>query len=795
MFFSLIAGLVMAFAFQLLLTSLGAAIGLSFLGWAIAPPSNEPETDSVASNGKSSSPTIAGSSTPPITHLFGLGVTLSIAPVLFAASFLAASLLAIDISGLSPGGGFIFGIILWASYLLIVTWLSSITLSGLVEFALGSAATGLRRLWSTVGQTIKPSSNHDRQATQSDSDNLQVVITELVDAVSQQQQIPELLAQQREELLAEICDRTGLATAQAETVLEEVQPTGSTTLKKKAPDWRSLLRSVANRADLSDWDIEKVWDIFQSLTPDETASEDSFNIVQLDVENYLREAPKWSLQADDTLKHEFTERLCDPEAEPALMLKQIQPITSDNFTAWLQQREDLTPDTIENVSEKLSALRSHVLATLEAKKKDLDTAVKTEKNKQNQPSQPQLSEAQQATFKVALSDIESKLISYFRYTALDKLTADSTSEKLQALLEENALLNADGCFQAEQIGSSGLNIDAIAEVIDRRRNIDPQQVTELTKALKDAWQSHYPSTQTALPTKITNYVKSIDWSEIELDDFKSEIAQQLKAGLSGHSDFSNSINLTDLIKSLDIPPSVKTDLEHWLKAESKTLLKQPRRWAKRAAQTSQQWASQLTQQVSNYLQHQKQSAFTPEEILQDISQIVKATAQTIPQKLDDLPQLDSSVWQQALAHRPDLTPIEGQAIIDNLTAAWETVSAEVLPSLSQWESALQSTTQALKKVADGGAVEPVIEHLLEPALEQVSTAVLEPAKQQFIEAINTAQAKAQSQALAVAESLRESAEDVRHQVAIATWWLFISLLAAGTASAGAGWLAIRYPIA
>ncbi|MGB3548594.1 MAG: hypothetical protein WBA17_16595, partial [Saprospiraceae bacterium] len=305
MFFSLFAGLIVAFAFQLLLTNLGVAVGLSAAGWAIAAK-GDPTKDQpvIEERPAADQPSVM----LPVSHLLGIGVTLSLASVLFPTAYLATEFSKIS----QPGLGLIFGLMLWATYLLLLAWISSATVSSIVGSVFGAAANGVRRLFSAVGQAVSPDKSSDKSADRtadSEVDRLAIVAAELSQAMASQQQLPQLLAQEREKLLAEICDRTSLAPDQAETLLNDLQPTQSDiqsdtqsdtqtaaraateaiaevssspremlaqimpslanslsdSLPDSLTDWRQLMRSALNQLEVSDWDLEKLWHQFQDL--------------------------------------------------------------------------------------------------------------------------------------------------------------------------------------------------------------------------------------------------------------------------------------------------------------------------------------------------------------------------------------------------------------------------------------------------------------------------------------------------------------------------------------------------
>ncbi len=883
MFFSLFAGLIMAFAFQLLLTNLGVAVGLSAAGWAIAAKGDPPEDPPIVEERPAADqPSVM----LPVSHLLGIGVTLSLASVLFPPAYLATEFSKIS----QPGLGLIFGLMLWATYLLLFTWISSAAVSSIVGSVFGVAANSVRRLFAAVGQAVSPDKSPDKnadRAADSNVDRLTIIAAELSQAMASQQQLPQLLAQEREKLLAEICDRTNLAPDQAETLLNDLQPTQSdiqsddSTAAKAATeviaevssgpremlaqimpslanslpnslsdslpdslaDWRQLLRSALNQLDVSDWDLEKLWHQFQDLT--EGGEAKPFSVIDLDVEDYLLETPRWSLQSEklsETVEEEFSERLYDPEAAPAQVENQLTRLGREDFVNWLQQRDDLSAETIQKVADQLTRVHSEVL------KKAHEAAIASTENRWQQQLKTQLNklpldslsadnlsswlqdfvehtplssaqieyllnrldgstlvnlfeqhatlssgqrdsllqgleksrdfvlnqfEKQRTAAAETLSDVQAKLIAYFRYTGLHKLTAESVEHKVRSQLEETALLTSSGHLRAD-LADSAPDFNEIAQALERRRGITDEQLAELMNALKAAWQSYQKPDDEPFYSALSGYFRSIDWPDtgldIGLDELKPQAIAQIKSIIASLPTVPQQIDDSRLLESLSLSPATQSELSSWLQQSRNELLGTPRRWATRAAQVSQDWSEQLMTQVKHYLQHQKKSDLSSTQVLQDLSQITKAAARTVPHAARVLPELSGAFWQEALASRSDLDLGEGEAIAGRLTSAWQTVTQ----SVGHWEDELQSATQSV--------------------MQFVSDDVVETTRQQFIDLLESAQSKIQTQTETVKRELEQQAEQVRHQAAIAAWWLFISLLTSGAASAGAGWLAVKYPV-
>jgi nucleoid DNA-binding protein len=135
-FTALIAGVVLAFAFQLLFTNLGVAVGISLAGGS---SSND--------QGESSS---FGGTVKKIGLAVGLGTLISVMVSLFVASFLAVKLSLF----VSPALGAIIGLVIWATYFTLLVWVSSSTVGSLVGSVVNTATSGFQAIWGTAAAMV-----------------------------------------------------------------------------------------------------------------------------------------------------------------------------------------------------------------------------------------------------------------------------------------------------------------------------------------------------------------------------------------------------------------------------------------------------------------------------------------------------------------------------------------------------------------------------------------------------------------------------------------------------------------
>jgi nucleoid DNA-binding protein len=172
-FIALISGIVLAFGFQLLLTNLSVAAGISYLGqWS--KPKRSPRSDertrvqgvresedyppgypaSQPPNFPASHPSARPdhysehhhSGTNKITLAAGLWTVISVCLALFFACFLAVKLTLIQSALL----GAIVGLVIWGAYFSLLVWISSTTVGSLISSVINTATSGLQAIVGTA---------------------------------------------------------------------------------------------------------------------------------------------------------------------------------------------------------------------------------------------------------------------------------------------------------------------------------------------------------------------------------------------------------------------------------------------------------------------------------------------------------------------------------------------------------------------------------------------------------------------------------------------------------------------
>ncbi|MGB3851909.1 MAG: hypothetical protein WA958_18210 [Tunicatimonas sp.] len=149
-FVSLLAGVLLAIGFQVLLTALSVAIGISAVG-NVQHHANHPDHDSDKDNKKSS-----GSDTPlgvKISSGLGLFTLITSSIALFFAAMLAVKLSLIGNAAI----GITLGLVIWAAFFTALAYLEITSVSTLIGSLINTVVSGIKSSASAVGSAFQGS--------------------------------------------------------------------------------------------------------------------------------------------------------------------------------------------------------------------------------------------------------------------------------------------------------------------------------------------------------------------------------------------------------------------------------------------------------------------------------------------------------------------------------------------------------------------------------------------------------------------------------------------------------------
>jgi hypothetical protein len=770
---TLIVGLLVAFALQLLLANLGIAAGITLVGSFSGVDADE-------SNYQQPEASNSGHS---IRFVLGFATLASVNLALFMACFLAVKLSLVT----DALTGAVLGVVIWSAYLLLLVWLGSSTIGfllGSVGEVIGFGWQGLR----SIGQFIlgrKPEAIESRlqqqittelamiRKTQQalNSANLDTLQTVLQPASASRQPAQPLSP----DLKADILNFLKSAHSQ-ELTLEEIdqrlQRLESHNDSDHANSWMSdmkpLLQAIRSRIDLSELDAERVIDYIRSF-PDrvgETVEKISSFVlptttVQSDVEDFLLNADLTKL-GRKTVKSEFTSVIYDVEADPYLVQQQLSQLTAGRLTEILQQREDLPAKKITKIVDRLEAVRQDVLEIVNR------TIAQTRFQQANQP-----------------------IVDYLRTATLTELKPKRIQKQLKHSLEQSKTAITEWTEQLQY-----LDRDFFSQPLMERDDLDQTTIKELLEQLegsRDRLLTEVQDLQTQVQIQAENLWQK--WLEYLSNSSEKLNTRNLKR------------QLKTLLKTAKVAPSLlqpylpadnRVELEQWLTKRGDLTAKQVQQVCDRIEQvwqsgfepveqspiTTTSMVEQVTQALTSYLhqtlQQSERAIFDSSTLQQDLPKLLKSLS--LPVGVSSL--LTTIDWQQVikqLIEQNSLPATDATALSNILQQAIYTISKPPRRWAVRAQAAIQDTT--VDSMLKLGSELP--EAIIQPVVQQ-----FDETRSQLIQQVEHLQQQTQQRVETLKSQAQQQMAMARKTAAIAAWWLFSTALTSLITSAIAGFLAV-----
>ncbi len=366
---SVIAGILLAFAFHFLLTNLAVATGITAIG-NVQDKFNESRHSS--SNSESDDDSDDTPTGVKISSGVGLYLVLTMSISLFFASLIAVKLTLTADNTI----GFTVGLVIWAGYLLLVLYGESKMLSSLtgsifssVKEVLGAGSSAVGNMFSsseasrmkdTAKETI--SAIHDEIRQEYDTSDIQNKLDEYVNKLEPQKINVEDLKEDLAQLIHEI------------EIKEEYDADDPDTIK------RMFLEVASQQSKISDKDKEKLKSVFdqaieinqsEGTKTDKAMSavdrlapgdEEEGKEYREKVEQYLRETDQEELNPDN-LKDDLDRILNDPQTTPQVLEERISKFDRSTLTSIISGiegiNEEKAEDYVSKAEEALEMIKSN----------------------------------------------------------------------------------------------------------------------------------------------------------------------------------------------------------------------------------------------------------------------------------------------------------------------------------------------------------------------------------------------------------------------------------------------------
>jgi hypothetical protein len=647
---ALLAGVVMAFAFQLLLTNLSVAVGISALGGDSGSDDHSESEESL------------GGTIRKVESAAGLWALVTATIALFSASFLAVKLSLIESAFL----GAIIGVVIWSTYFSVLMWLGSSAVGSLIGSLVSTVSSGFQGIMGTATAAMGANAAKNQMVSTAEEITAAVrrELTSGIDADSIRNtiqgslssiQLPQLdlkdIRNQFDQLLKEsdlkdIADSDLLKNINRETFVNLVSSRtdfSKEDINRVADQLEGAWNQALNRQNPT----EQVINLLQQATPEQLNSEQLGQTIQ-----QLVTASVGGGQSNGLMKQVVQSGL--GAALPAVLDRvNIKDLDVDKITNQLQQlRGKLQDVDVEKITQQLQQLREKA----------------TEQIAEKLPTQPL-----QNTIKADVEDyILGALPWHFNRITLKDEFKDVIYDP-----------DADAGTIARQLQE--LNSDYFTNLLTQRGDITPARLKEIagqmesvrTEVLETVRKAQSREKSQNLRSRVENYLQSTGKEELNPEGIEQDFAKLLEDPEVGIEDLSERFSQFDrdtLVQLLqqreDINQEEANNIVSSLERTRDNVLNRARELQEQATAK----ANQLRQKVEEYLRNTNKEELNPEGIERDLSKLLEDPQAGFLALRGRVSQFDRDTLVKLLSARGDLSEEQINQTLDRL----ETVRNNIL---------------------------------------------------------------------------------------------------------------------
>ncbi|MEH1873876.1 MFS transporter [Nostoc sp.] len=663
---ALVAGVLMAFAFQLLLTNFSVAVGIS--SWEIDSDSDD-ESESLGSKIRS------------VQTKIGAWALLTVSIALFIACFLAVKLSLIESETL----GSIIGVVIWATYFSLVIWFGSSAVGSFIGSIASTVTSGFQTLMGTATAGIS-ANTAKKQLVSSVEDITAAVRRELTSGFNPEDirntlqsslgslQLPKLditeIRQQFDQLLKD----TDLQSVTNNDLLQNINR-------------QTFVDLISSRTDLSQEDInriadqfegawqqalnpsnstEKVINLLKSATPEELNSEQLGERLQQLVtvgggngNGIIKQAIRYGLSA----------------AVPAVLNQtNLSNIDINKITNQLQKLKGKVQDVdINQITQQLQKLREQA----------------TEQVSANLPISPE------NTIK---ADVEDYILNSFPWH-FNRITL---KDEFKELIYD---VNADPTTVRRELKE--INLEYFANLLKQRGDISEARVKEISEQMESDRQEVLETVKQAqgrekgqdFRSRIEDYLRSTGKEELNPEGIERDFKKLVEDPEAGFEDLSDRFGQFDrdtyvqlLQQRQDINEEEANNIVSQLESNRDNFLNRARVLQEQAKAK----ADELRQRVEDYLRNTNKDELNPESIKREFRILLDDPQAGISLLTSRLSQFDRDTLVQLLNQRQDLSEEQINQTLDQIEAVRNSILQVPQQAKEQYEKTTKAVAEYLR---------------------------------------------------------------------------------------------------
>ena len=665
-FTAVISGVILAFAFQLVLTNLSVAFGISYLGRSFDSDSSHGEVESL------------GGTIRKIGTLVGLWTVVTVTVALAIACFLAVKL---SLLALSPGLGAILGLVIWGAYFLLLMWVSSTTVGSLIGSVVNTATSSFQAIMGTATAALGAKAVNQQVVATAEA-AASAVRRELGGAID-----PNRIRDSVEDYLEMVrppeLDISKIK-AEFQNLLNDPQLkaiAGSEDLRNI--DRQKFVELVSSRTDFSKRDVNRVVDtlygVWQQVVSQHEAKPDRLG----ELIDYLKSMPSGQTKTD-----ELNAKLDQLIAERNSTQKATNQESANPFQQTLQQglgglmgivlgRADLSDLDVEKILGVLSTAKNQI-----SKQTDkLGIATPT-------PSQP---------YNPIRADVENYLLNTYAW----QLKAEKIVEEFRDVIYDPAADPGTIRREIEQ-----LNKNDFINILQQRGLLTQTEIQRIAERLELTRQEVLFTVTAAeekeivqdLQRRVESYLLVTPKADLTEESIHRHFKPLLEDSDADYETLSRRLSQYDrqdmreiLLERNDIYPEEADRILGELEKQRQQVLVESQGLAEQARYQ----AETLWLNLESYLRNTGKEELNPNAIGAELKTLLSDPQAGISAIKARLSRFDRDTLVQLLSQRQDLNENQVNQIIDSVEQSWHSIRQAPLAVAEKAKEQYESTTTAI----------------------------------------------------------------------------------------------------
>jgi hypothetical protein len=645
-FVALLAGVVMAFAFQLLFTNFSVAVGISSLGSDSYPKT---ESDTLGGTIRKVEATVG----------FWALITASIA--LFIACFLAVKLSLIESALL----GAIIGVVIWSAYFSLLVWLGSSAVGSLIGTVVSTATSGFQGLMGTA--TAALGANAAQKQMVSTAEEITAAVrrefTSGLDAESMRNTLQSSLAS----LPLPKLDLKEIRT-QFDNLLKDadLQSLGDSDLLKNI-NRQTFVDIISSRTDFSKEDINRIADqleaawqqslnrqnpteqvinLLQSATPEELNSDQLGKRLQ----QLVTVGGGNGQQSNGIMRQAVTYGLS--AVAPAVLNRvNLSDIDFEKLTNQLQKLKGQVQQVdVDKITNQLQKLREQTIETVA----------------ETIPTQP---------YNAIKADVEDYIQNSFPWH-FNRMTL---KDEFKDVIYDP---NANPATVRRELEE--LNQEYFANLLTQRGDISEARVKEIasqlenvrTEVLETVQQAEVRESSQNLRSRVENYLRSTGKEELNPETMEQDFGKLLEDPEASFEDLTERLQVFDrdtFVQLLQQREDISEEEANNIVSQVERIRDNVLNRAKQLQEQATAKADELRQTVEDYLRNTNKDELNPEGIKRELGILLDDPQVGIRLLRDRLSQFDRDTLVKLLSQRQDLSEEQVNQIIDQIEAVRDNI--------------------------------------------------------------------------------------------------------------------------